>query len=163
MACCPRMTEQNSFWQSPISNARHISDNHPSEVFEKRERWVRRPPPGFLGRKSHVAIIPPRAPASVDVPADIDPLQSIGRPVSAPAAVVAGVEEGRAKEGKAMEAMMEEAVVERGVREPWRECGVPVGRAGEMAAVEMRSAHPAEMPAAHGHAAARVHPAAASV
>ena len=46
------------------------------------------------------------------VAADVDPLQSIWRPGSAPAAVVGGVGVGRAKERKAMEAMMEEAVME---------------------------------------------------
>ena len=39
--------------------------------------------------------------------ADVDPLQSIGRPDSAPAAVVGGVGEGRANERKAIEAVME--------------------------------------------------------
>ena len=45
--------------------------------------------------------------------ADVDPLQSIGRPDSAPAAVVGGVGEGRANESKAMEAVMEAVAMER--------------------------------------------------
>jgi hypothetical protein len=45
------------------------------------------------------------------VAADIDPLQSIGRPRSAPAAVVGGIGEGYANEREAMEAVMEERVV----------------------------------------------------
>ena len=45
--------------------------------------------------------------------ADVDPLQSIGRPGSAPAAVVGGVGEGRANESKAIEAVMEAVAMER--------------------------------------------------
>ena len=46
------------------------------------------------------------------VAADVDPLRSIGRPGSAPAAVVGGVGEGRADERKAVEAVMEAVVME---------------------------------------------------
>ena len=46
------------------------------------------------------------------VAADVDPLQSIGRPGSPPAAVVGGVGEGRADERKAVEAVMEAVVME---------------------------------------------------
>ena len=51
------------------------------------------------------------------VAADVDPLQSIWRPGSAPAAVVGGVGEGRANERKAMEAVMEAVMEERAVME----------------------------------------------
>src|SRR5216684_9118964 len=88
------------------------------------------------------------------VAADVDPLQSIGRPGSAPAAVVGGVGEGRANERKAMEAVMEAVAME-----PVRESGMRKMRTRETAAAEMRCAHPADMHAsAHGtHASS--HPA----
>src|SRR5713101_4332221 len=85
------------------------------------------------------------------VAADIGPLQPVGRPHSAPAAVVGGVGVGRAKEGKAMEAVMEESAVSE--REP---SSMRKVRARKMAASEMRAAaHGGEMhPASH---AAGVH------
>src|SRR3954453_13304533 len=81
------------------------------------------------------------------VVADVDPLQSISRPHSAPAivVVVGGVDEGRAKEGEAVEATMEEAVMEAGVeREALtrHECGTRrEGRPRETSAAEMRAYH----------------------
>src|SRR5216684_4436701 len=83
------------------------------------------------------------------VAADIGPLQPVGRPHSAPAAVVGGVGVGRAKEGKAMEAVMEESTVSE--REP---SSMRKVRARKMAASEMRAAaHGGEMhPAAHAAA-----------
>src|SRR6266850_4983691 len=81
------------------------------------------------------------------VAADVDPLQSIGRPGSAPAAVVGGVGEGRANERKAMEAVMEAVAME-----PVRESGMRKMRTRETAAAEMRCAHPADMHAS-AHAA----------
>src|SRR5216684_3822134 len=85
------------------------------------------------------------------VAADIGPLQPVGRPHSAPAAVVGGVGVGRAKEGKAMEAVMEESTVSE--REP---SSMRKVRARKMAASEMRAAaHGGEMhPAAHAAATA---------
>src|SRR6266850_5518599 len=74
------------------------------------------------------------------VAADVDPLQSIGRPGSAPAAVVGSVGEGRADERKAVEAVMEAVVME-----PVRESGMRKMRTRETAAAEMRCAHPAEI------------------
>src|SRR6266550_203181 len=53
----------------------------------------------------------------VVIAADVDPLQSVGRPHSAPAAIVGGVGEGRANERKAMEAVMEERAVMEAVPE----------------------------------------------
>jgi len=59
----------------------------------------------------------------VVVAADIDPLQSIWRPHSAPTAIVGRVSEGRANERKAIEAVVDEGapVMER---EPRRECSM---------------------------------------
>src|SRR5713226_5330898 len=100
------------------------------------------------------------------VAADIGPLHPIGRPHSAPAAVVGGVGVGRAKEGKAMEAVMEESTVSE--REP---SSMRKVRARKMAAGKMRAAaHGGEMhPATHAaamhaasHAAAMATTAAAS-
>src|SRR5258708_22290461 len=79
--------------------------------------------------------------------ADVDPLQSIGRPDSAPATVVGGVGEGRADERKAVEAVMEAVTME-----PVRESGMRKMRTRETAAAEMRCAHPADMHAS-AHAA----------
>src|SRR6266851_5555184 len=83
------------------------------------------------------------------VAADIGPLQPVGRPHSAPAAVVGGVGVGRAKEGKAMEAVMEESTVSE--REP---SSMRKVRARKMAAGKMRAAaHGGEMhPATHAAA-----------
>src|SRR5436190_23885221 len=47
------------------------------------------------------------------VAADVDPLRSIGRPGSAPTAIVGGVGERCADERKAMEAVMEAVAMER--------------------------------------------------
>src|SRR4051812_26779037 len=51
----------------------------------------------------------------VVIAADVDPLQSVGRPHSAPAAIVGGVGEGHTNERKAMEAVMEAVMEERAV------------------------------------------------
>src|SRR2546430_9644448 len=89
------------------------------------------------------------------VAADVDPLQSIWRPGSAPAAVVGGVGKGHANERKAVEAVVEEAVVSE--REPRREPSMGKMRTREVATAEMRaSTHAANMHAA-AHAAA-MHP-----
>src|ERR1700687_85335 len=104
------------------------------------------------------------------VAADVDPLQPIWRPRSAPAAVVGGVGIGRAKERKAMEAVMEAMmgevvpVPEREPCRPVRESGMRKGRSRETAAAEMPAAkmgaaemraapHAAEVHAATTHAA----------
>src|SRR5260370_23948761 len=73
------------------------------------------------------------------VAADIDPSQSIGRPHSAPAAVIVGVVVGRANEGNAMEAVMEEVApaVERDSRKSGRESSMRKMRARETAAAEV--------------------------
>ena len=51
----------------------------------------------------------------VVVATEIDPLPSVGRPGSAPAAVVRGIDKRSAKKGEAAEAMMEAVVPERKV------------------------------------------------
>src|SRR6266436_5701186 len=87
------------------------------------------------------------------VAADVDPLQPIGRPDSAPAAVIGGIGEGRANERKAVEAMMEAVAME-----PVRESGMRKMRTRETAAAEMRCAHPADMhPSSHAAMHATAH------
>ena len=65
------------------------------------DRWPRR----CIDRQASVAIA---------IAADVDPLQSIGRPHPAPAAVIGGVGVGSAKERKAMAVMEEAVMMERG-------------------------------------------------
>ena len=92
------------------------------------------------------------------IAADVDPLQSIGRPGPAPAAAVISVVAVRsAKERKAMEAMveamMERVPVESGSRKAGRESSVRKARTCEMAAAEVHAAaHAAEMHSSAVHA-----------
>jgi hypothetical protein len=65
--------------------------------------------PGTCRSDDHHAAV---SAALVDVAADVDPPQSTCGPHSAPAAVVGGVDKGRADERKPIEAMMEAAVME---------------------------------------------------
>src|SRR5260370_30111691 len=129
------------------------SDDHPDVSMVAnhmcRRDGTRYPPPRQVSLENALVAV---------VAADVSPLQPIGRPHSAPAAVVGGVGVGRAKEGKAMEAVMEESTVSE--REP---SSMRKVRARKMAAGEMRAAaHGGAMhPAAHAaatHAASHAAP-----
>ena len=72
----------------------------------KKTRQIKNLEPRFDSIETATALV-------AVVAADVDPLQSIWRPSSAPAAVVGGVGEGRADERKAMEAVMEAVAMER--------------------------------------------------
>ena len=72
----------------------------------KKTRQIKKLEPRFDSVETATALVAVAA-------ADVDPLRSIGRPGSAPTAVVGGVGERRADERKPMEAVMEAVATER--------------------------------------------------
>ena len=72
----------------------------------KKTRQIKKLEPRFDSIETAKALVAVAA-------ADVDPLRSIGRPGSAPTAVVGGVGERRADERKPMEAVMEAVATER--------------------------------------------------